>query len=437
MEMKKLFWGVGNIGEGVVTMVTSTYFIIFLTDTALLPLWIVSLISVTGSVMDFLFVPLSGALLSGARPMRWGRYRSWLLICPPLVVMFYMLCFTVTASPACTALCALLGYIGGKAAWNLVYSANAALTAVLSKAPGSGTRYSAQKMIGSNIGRMLGNSLTPALVSAFAVHMSEAGSYRASILIMGTFYIASCLMHFRICADADEPLRESSQRTRLSAGEILHVIAVEPHLLLTIIIDLTSNVASLVLPSLAVYYYKYCAESPGLVSMHMLVIGLGGLTGAGLVRLMGGRCAKATKPILLVLYALVAASLLSTRLFPDNTLYFICAGAAIAVFTGMTSPFELTLYMNEAARYAERTGRDATGFIMSLSNLPVKFAAVIKSVLIPLALMVSGYSAGGEATPQLRQAILNAYTLIPVIFPICGIVLLSLTHYTAAADAQP
>ena len=196
MERKKFLWGIGNVGEGVVTMVTSTYFMIFLTDTALLPLWMVSLISITGSVLDFFLVPLSGVLLDSVRFTRWGRYRSWLLVCPPLVVLFYVLCFTVTGSVATTALCALLGYLGGKAAWNLVYSANVTLTATLSREDKIGTKFTSQKMIGSNLGRMLGNALTPALVSAFAVHMSEAASYQMTIFVLGIFYIASSLIHF-------------------------------------------------------------------------------------------------------------------------------------------------------------------------------------------------------------------------------------------------
>ena len=90
--------------------------------------------------------------------------------------------------------------------------------------------------------------------------------------------------------------------------------------------------------------------------------------------------------------------------------------------------------MKDAALYAQKTGKDATGFIMSLSNLPVKFAAILKSVLIPFALMASGYVAGSAATPQMRQAIINAYTLIPAVFPICGILLLALTPYASAVD---
>ena len=428
--VKKYFWGVGNIGEGVVSMVTSTYFLIFLTDTAMLPLGMVSLISLIGSVMDFLLVPLSGTLLVSTKPMKWGRYRSWLLICPPLVVLFYLLCFTViTESQILTALCALFGYVGGKVAWNIVYAANVSLTAVL--ADGSKTKMTAQRMMGSNIGRLLGNSLTPAVVAAVAVHMGEVNGYRITILIMGSVYILTCLIHFWIskdCTEGETP-RADQKKDRMKAGEVLKILMVEPRLLLTLVIDLTSNVASLVLPSLAVYYYKYCVEQPSMVSTHMLIIGFGGLAGASLVRLMGNRV-KNSKSVLLVLYILVAVSLLSIQIWSTNVFYFLGIGAVVSILTGMTSPFELTLYIDTAEHYRQKTGQDATGFIMGLSNLPVKFASIIKSTLIPLALMASGYVANAEPTPEIRRAIVNAYSLLPAVFPVLGFVLLGFFYKT-------
>ena len=429
-DAKKYLWGVGNIGEGVVSMVTSTYFIIFLTDTAMLPLGLVSLISLVGSILDFLLVPLSGTLLVSTKPMKWGRYRSWLLLCPPLVVLFYLLCFTVVSgNQMMTALCALLGYVGGKVAWNIVYASNVSLTAVLSG--GSKTKMTAQRMMGSNIGRLLGNSLTPAIVAAVAVHMGEVNGYRVTILVMGTVYILTCLIHFWISKDCSETgvSGENQKKDRMKASEVIQILLVEPRLFLTLVIDLTSNVASLVLPSLEVYYYKYCAAQPGMVSTHMLIIGFGGLAGASLVRLLGNRV-KNAKSVLLVLYVLVAASLLSIQIWSNSVFYFLGIGAVVSILTGMTSPFELTLYIDTAEHYRRKTGNDATGFIMGLSNLPVKFASIIKSTLIPMALMLSGYVANAEPTPQIRQAIVNAYSLLPAVFPVLGFILLAFFYKT-------
>lgn len=428
-DIKKHFWGVGNIGEGFVSMVTSTYFIIFLTDTAMLPLGLVSVIAMIGSILDFLMVPVSGAIMVSTKPMKWGRYRSWLLVCPPLVVLFYLLCFTVVeSSQLLTAACALLGYVGGKVAWNLVYASNVSLTAILSRGLDNKTRLTSQRMMGSNLGRLLGNSLTPAIVSAVAVHLGEVNGYRIAILIMGSAYILASWIHFQISKKQKNEEEETVKaQEKMPLSEIIKVVMVEPKLLITLIIDLTSNVASLVLPSLAVYYYKYCAGDPGMVSTHMLIIGFGGLAGASVVRLLGKRIGN-TKPVLVFLYCLVAACLLSIQLVSDSVVYFLAIGAIISLITGMTQPFELTLYMGTAASYRRKTGKDATGFIMGLSNLPVKFASIVKSTLIPFTLAAVGYVANAEPTPEMQQAIINAYTLIPAVFPITGMLLLAFAY---------
>ena len=209
----------------------------------------------------------------------------------------------------------------------------------------------------------------------------------------------------------------------IPVSEIIKVVMIEPKLLLTLLIDLTSNIASLVLPSLAVYYYKYCADAPAMVSTHMLITGFGGLAGAMIVRAMGNRI-RNPKSVLISLYLLIASGLLSIRLFPDNAVYFLCIGVCISLFTGMTSPFELTLYMDTAVSYRRKTKKDATGFIMGLSNLPVKFASIIKSTLIPFTLAAVGYVANADPTPHMQQAIIDAYTLIPTLFPVLGMFLL-------------
>lgn len=268
--------------------------------------------------------------------------------------------------------------------------------------------------------------------------MGEVNGYRVTILVMGTVYILTCLIHFWISKDCSETgvSGENQKEDRMKASEVIQILLVEPRLFLTLVIDLTSNVASLVLPSLAVYYYKYCAAQPGMVSTHMLIIGFGGLAGASLVRLLGNRV-KNAKSVLLVLYVLVAASLLSIQIWSNSVFYFLGIGAVVSILTGMTSPFELTLYIDTAEHYRRKTGNDATGFIMGLSNLPVKFASIIKSTLIPMALMLSGYVANAEPTPQIRQAIVNAYSLLPAVFPVLGFILLAFFYKTenpAAAE---
>ncbi len=440
-KSKHLLWGVGNMGEGFISTVSSTYLSIFLTDVALLPLGLVSFIALFTSIFDFCMVPLSGVILVSSKPMKWGRYRSWLLFCPVIAVIFYLICFhVVEGNTILTAICILVGYIGAKAAWNINYASNVSLTAVMAEDQQAKSKLVSQRMIGSNAGRLLGNYITPLLVAWAAVKFSESIGYTITIIITGIVYILTSLIHFRDsrgCENANVSEMEANKEKeeKLSAKEIVLALIANPQLLITLVIDLTSNVASLVLPSLAVYYYKYCAQNIALTSVHMLVIGFSGLAGASIVRLFGTKI-KDTRKCLLVMYVIVAVTLFSIRFVSSNPIMFIVFSGIVAIITGMTSPFELNLYIDNTVYYRYTKGKDATGFIMGLSNLPVKFASIIKSTLIPFTLMAVGYVANADPTPEMQAAIINAYTLIPCLFPILGFILLKFVYKLKHEDVE-
>ena len=48
---------------------------------------------------------------------------------------------------------------------------------------------------------------------------------------------------------------------------------------------------------------------------------------------------------------------------------------------------------------------NARGFIMSMTNIPIKFGSMIKSIILPVGLGIIGYQAGVDATPEVAQGI--------------------------------
>ncbi len=426
---KHLLWGIGNVGEGFISMVSSTYFSFFLTDVALLPLGLMSAVSMFTSIFDFIMVPIAGAVISSHKAMKWGKYRSWLLFCPTITTLSYLICFTVVkGNIALTTAFVIIGFCLAKTFWDINYAANASLTAVLADNEQMRSKLASQRMIGSNAGRLCGNYLTPIIVAWAATKSgSQDFGYKLTILITGAVYILTNLVHFADSKTDETKQYSKSDNKELGAKETFKVITENPQLFVTLLIDLTSNVASLVLPSLAVYYYKYCAQDTSLISLHMLIIGFGGITGASVVRLMGNRV-KDSRKWLLCLYVLVALFLTGIRFVAHDPRIFMVFGAFIAIFTGMTSPFELNLYIENTIYYKYTQKKDATGFIMGLSNLPVKFASIIKSTIIPLTLIMAGYTANAEPTPEMQNAIINAYTTLPCVFPVLGFILLKFAY---------
>ncbi len=426
LDRKFLLWGVESVGEGWITMISSTYLAIFMTDVALLPLALISGAMLIMSICDFIFASSAGAVISMLRPGKWGRLRTYILICPPLTVVFYIIHFvSVPGSALLSAVIITFGFVAAKLFQNLSYTANVSLINVIARNQEEKNRLSSQRMIGSNAGRMLGNYLTPTIVVALAASLSERLLYPLIVIGSGVVYIATNLVHFRLSKGFEEfsennPAEKDGDTLSLKA--VFKVLSSNFQLLVTLIIDLSSNVAALVLPSVAVYYYKYVALRPDLTALHMLVIGIAGMSGSLLVRIIGCKV-KDPRKFLLVVYPLIAVFLFCTRFVAGSVLLFMAFNFVVHGLTGTTQTFELSLYMDNVIYTKYKTGKDANAIIMGLSGVTVRLANILKSVLIPFALMTSGYVAG-KVTPAVKASIINTYSIIPAIIPLIGFIFL-------------
>lgn len=78
----KRLYGLGDFGFGLMTQVETNLFVFFLTNVAKLSLPVVAIVGSVTSIVDAVLSPFYGAIISGTKPMKWGRNRSWMLIAP-------------------------------------------------------------------------------------------------------------------------------------------------------------------------------------------------------------------------------------------------------------------------------------------------------------------------------------------------------------------
>lgn len=128
----KRFYGVGDFGFCMMTAAELSLFMLFLTDVAKFPLGIVAAITTITGAVDAIISLFSGAIVNMVKPMKWGKIRSWLLICPPIVLMTFIFQFSKIGSDITAAVIVCLGFIISHAAWNLATVANVSLVPMLS-----------------------------------------------------------------------------------------------------------------------------------------------------------------------------------------------------------------------------------------------------------------------------------------------------------------
>lgn len=85
----RTFFGVGDFGFNLMSNVETYYFNFFLTNVAAFSVGVAGIISSIASLTDACLSWVYGAILNSAKPKKWGRYRSWLVMLPWIVPILY------------------------------------------------------------------------------------------------------------------------------------------------------------------------------------------------------------------------------------------------------------------------------------------------------------------------------------------------------------
>ena len=414
------FWGIGNLFFAIMTGIETAYFTAFLTDAIKFPLVLSNTIMLVTSTIDFLISPFAGIIISSTKAMKWGKIRSWVKLCPPLIVLFYTLEFAGINNAPSGAVFTIAAFTMTHLLWNLADAANISLISVIAPDGPDRLHLNSRRMMGSSGGRMLSSYVVPYILVFYASMVKEQRylymlmAFTASVLMWVGFTV-----HFKLSEGYETTDTKYETRTQLGAKDIWAVISNNRHLAAIFISDLTSNLGGVVLPSLAYYYYNYVLQQPALLPIHMLSTGLGSFFGSWLI----GKIMKRPdlkKPTLMCIYLIVSCFMFSVYLYAFNAYVFIAMMTLMQVFQGMCQPMEADLYIDTAIYHEWKTGKNALGFIVGLMALPVKISVIIKSVIISVAFTAIGYVAGMEITPAVQQGLINAYVIVPGIIPLLG-----------------
>ncbi|PKM45991.1 MAG: Na+/melibiose symporter and related transporter, partial [Firmicutes bacterium HGW-Firmicutes-6] len=139
----KKFFGIGDLGFTLMSNVEVFYFAYFLTNIAKFDLGTTAIIMTLTSTVDMVLSPFYGGFIDALKPMKWGKYRSYLLVIPPLVVVLYTMMFTVIGTGIVPMIIICVAFITSHVAWNFSYVANIALIPTISTSPEDRTQLSA------------------------------------------------------------------------------------------------------------------------------------------------------------------------------------------------------------------------------------------------------------------------------------------------------
>ncbi|KUO70240.1 MAG: sugar transporter [Desulfosporosinus sp. BRH_c37] len=396
------------------------YFAAFLTDFAKLPMALVGTVLMITSIFDIIWVPTAGVLLEKSN-MRWGKYRSWLLVGPPFAALFFILQFSKIGSPTTNAIIITIGFVVSHLIWNIFYAGHVALNSSMTTVR--------EERIAMSTNRGMFNSLGAIAFSLIGMKMilalgkgNPAMGYTLTVVITGAVMVACYYALFFITKDYafhGTSVQSGKATEKMPIGEMLKQIVVNPPLIGLMLGELGRYLGRFVIFGLAFYYFKYVVNNLAVIAVFMTGLNVVTFVGAMIANPLAKKFGERNTYILSL--SIFIAGLLAVWALPMNYVSFMIIMFIAYLGYGMPDALGVVMYSSTVDYGEWKTGKNARGFIMSLISFPIKAAILVRSVIITAVLAGAGYVANMKATPVLIDSIKNGLTLVPAVIMLVGL----------------
>ncbi|SHM26005.1 glycoside/pentoside/hexuronide:cation symporter, GPH family [Caldanaerovirga acetigignens] len=396
-------------------MVAVTYYAYFLTDVAMIEAAFMGTILLIARICDMISVPITGGIIQNSH-LKWGKYRSWILIAPPFTATFFILMFT---NPPLNQIskAVFLGacYVVAHVCVNFAYNGHISMMSILGRTPQDRLRLSQRKMQ-----FMTASSLVFSLTCMPLINLLGRGNEgRGFFLTVALFALIQVLGYWNLFRQSEgydvyeKDKAAIKGSTKASAGEMFVNMLSNGPLMALFVSGIIGNTSLFVISSLLTYYYKYVAGNLGMITIHLtsqsVFSFLGSLIAPFIVAKLGKRST--------FIFASLLNPVLYTILFLSGgrNPYLFIALSSIGAFLGASSmSIGPALYVDTAEYGKWKTGKDLTAFIMSMSAMPIKIGVALSGAVVGYGLAIIGYNPLAEPTEALIRGIINLVTLIPI-----------------------
>ena len=181
--------------------------------------------------------------------------------------------------------------------------------------------------------------------------------------------------------------------------------------------------SSFIISATIAYYYTYVAGNMSLIPFHMFITSVGGIIGNLIAPKINK---KFNSSIMTVASSIISGGFFIFAKFVSLQPYLFMAASTLAgIANGVLFSTIVALYSDTIVYGEWKTGKNASGFIMGLMNVPLKVAKMSNGLVLTSALASIGFVAGITPTAALKTGIINISTLIPAASLIlCGLLIL-------------
>lgn len=426
----KLFYGVGDCGFTLMTNVESYYFNFFLTNLAQFSLGTVSFITTLASAVDACLSWMYGAVLNSIRPRKWGRYRSWLVLLPWLVPFLYAFQFLKVGDGILSIAVIVFAAVVSHVVWNFPYVANVSMISVAGKTANDRAQLSSTRAAWANFSKVIFSYVGPPLAALFAGLIGDKNQYAATAFVLGCVMAVLYFAHFKMFdgyeeVDWDAVKDQKKDKTKTSGKDLLHALLQNPPLIVLMLADLAKWMFNFVVSGVAIYYFTYVAQNEGMLATYILVSNILCVIGSYIAKNFAKKVSTRMTTIV-TFFAMAVVMIVANFLYSNVILVLILMSLAQFGY-GIAYACTPALYADTIIYSEWKTGKNATGWISGLQNVPLKVGVMTRGIIISACLALAAFDPSIDpsmATVELQQGICIAFMIIPAVALLVAAVLL-------------
>ncbi|KPU44381.1 putative symporter YjmB [Oxobacter pfennigii] len=431
-------YGFYGFATSVGIAVPTSYLTIFMTENLLYSAALMGTTLLVARTIDFIVGLISGGIIQKAN-MKWGKYRSWLILLRFVVYAGCVIQFIDTSafSTVPKMIITIIGYCMLHNSMNFIATSQYGILSVMagsdmedrSRLAIRGAQAMAAAMI-------ISSAATLPFIQFLTPYVGGSNAYTIVAALFGTLFIVGNMALCKTAApyDMQQPKDAVSAMPSVKIKDLVESVSTNKQLLVYISASSLQFIGAMSMMGIAAYYYMYVLGNFLLMSLAMTITTAFGLVSSIIGPKIGTKLGKKKAMIVGLLISTVGS--LCITLFARTSLVvyiiFSCINSiAMYIYSGFGPNYVL-----DAGEYGYyKTGKDYRAMATGLFSMPIKIGFALGGAVSSYGLAFIGYQTGMTVTPEFVNSFMWIFGGTPALFYIAAALLMQFGYTITDEDA--
>ncbi|QSX08249.1 MFS transporter [Alkalibacter rhizosphaerae] len=415
------------------------YLTFYLTESVGMSAALMGTVLLIARIVDFIIGLVSGGVVEKSR-MRWGTYRSWLIILKYVVFIGVCLQFWNTSSlpPVARGAVTIIGYIMMHGSMNFVSLAQYGL---IQRRAGSDMNGRAKLSIAYARGMTVANIIISAVALPAVIWIGgffPGYDYLITAAFFALFFFIGSTVLVKATEEYDRVVTEEEAKKipQISFKDMVKTAAGNGQLMLVLLAFCLTYIGMFIVQTIMQYYFVFIIGNQLMMSVSLTASMVFAFVGSIFGPIFGQKAGKKAALVTgMLLWGVFSA--LITFLAKGNVWIYIVLGGLGQVAFYMFFSFGMNYFLDAGEYGFYKTGKDNRNVALAMYNMPMKVGMGLGGAIGSFGLAFIGYTSGmTQVTDAFVDKFMMLTGIVPAVFMFASGLLILFFWKITDADAQ-